>query len=82
MLEAVSPEDMRTIAGKLVEMAKAGNVPAIREVLVSIASHYRASMGGPAARGTVGSANPSERRRIPFRASLEPPRAGRRPPPL
>ncbi len=33
MLEAVSEEDMRDILCKLVELAKAGNVPAAKEVL-------------------------------------------------
>lgn len=33
MLEAVSEEDMAAILGKLVELAKAGNVPAAKEVL-------------------------------------------------
>lgn len=32
-LEVVSDEDMRAIVGKLVDLAKAGNVPAAREVL-------------------------------------------------
>lgn len=33
MLDAVSEEDIRAIVGKLVELAKAGNVPAAKEVL-------------------------------------------------
>ena len=33
MLEAVSDEDMRTIVGKLVALARSGNVPAAKEVL-------------------------------------------------
>ena len=33
MLDAVTEEDVRAIVGKLVELAKAGNVPAAKEVL-------------------------------------------------
>jgi len=33
MLDAVTEDDMRAVLGKLVELAKAGNVPAAREVL-------------------------------------------------
>ena len=33
LLAAVTPEDMATIVGKLVELAKAGDVRAIREVM-------------------------------------------------
>src|SRR5689334_20040804 len=33
LLETVTPEDMRTIVLKLVEMAKGGDLPAIRELL-------------------------------------------------
>lgn len=33
MMEAVSPDDLRAVVGKLIELAKGGNVPAIREVL-------------------------------------------------
>lgn len=33
LLRAVSPADARAVAGKLVEMAKAGDLPAIRELL-------------------------------------------------
>ncbi|MBL8860702.1 MAG: hypothetical protein JNK02_01720 [Planctomycetes bacterium] len=33
MLAAVSPEDLHAVVAKLVDLAKGGNVPAIREVL-------------------------------------------------
>jgi hypothetical protein len=33
MLDAVSEEDMRALLGKLVELAKAGNLQAAKEVL-------------------------------------------------
>ena len=33
MLDAVSEEDMAAVLGKLIELAKAGNVPAAKEVL-------------------------------------------------
>jgi hypothetical protein len=33
MLEAVSEDDMRAIAAKLIELARSGNVQAVKEVL-------------------------------------------------
>jgi hypothetical protein len=33
MLDAVTPDDMDAVLRKLVELAKAGNVPAMRELL-------------------------------------------------
>ena len=36
LLEAVTPDDVKSIASKMVEMAKGGDIPAAREVLLRV----------------------------------------------